>query len=130
MSSLSLSQKYTNENIAFSFFKGLLVSMVLSFGLVVLFAFCLKWFEVLNNYIFAGTMVIKAISAGLGAMVAIKSKSGGLVKGMLFGLVYISLAFVVFSFLAGSFSFDNQTLLDFLSCGIIGAIVGIIKVNR
>ena len=75
-------------------------------------------------------MLIKAISVLFGSMVAIKTKSHGLFKGIVFGLIYIFVAFLVFSFLAGSFVFDNQTLLDFVSCAIVGGIVGVIKVNK
>lgn len=130
MTSFSKTSELSNENVALSFLKGLIVSLLISFALVILFAFCLKWFDIGENYIFVGTMIIKAISAMLGAMVAIKSKSKGLVKGVLFGIIYISIAFIVFSFLAGSFAFDGQTALDFLASAIIGGIVGVIKVNK
>lgn len=130
MSVFSKTGEISNENIAISFLKGLLLSLIISFVLVVVFAFCLKWFEFNENYIFVGTMVIKALSAAAGAYVAIKNQSRGLFKGVAFGIIYIFLAFIVFSFLSGSFNFDKQTLLDFISCAIVGGIVGIIKVNK
>ncbi len=120
----------SNENLIVNFLKGLILSMVISFALVVLFAFLLKWFEISDTYIFAGTMIIKALSVALGAMLALKARSRGLAKGILFGIIYVALAFVTFSALSGSFSFDGQTALDFVSCAIIGGIVGIIKVNK
>ena len=130
MSTFSKSYEVSNENNILSFFKGLIVSLMISFGLVILFAFCLKWFSISEKYIFAGTIAIKAISVFLGALIAIKGKSRGLLKGLLFGLIYITLAFLLFSFLSGSFVFDNQTILDFVSASIVGGIVGIIKVNK
>lgn len=130
MSGYSKGTELSNENNILSFLKGLIISLVISFGLVILFAFCLKWFSISENYIFVGTMAIKALSVFLGALVAIKGKSKGLFKGFLFGIIYISLAFLLFSFLAGSFSFDSQTILDFVSAGVVGGIVGIIKVNK
>ncbi len=118
------------DNLTFSYIKGLIISLLLSFALVVLFAFLIKWISAIEGYIYVGTMVIKAVSSGLGAAVAVKGESRGLVKGVLFGLLYISLAFLVFSFLAGSFTFDSQTVLDFVASAIVGGIVGIIKVNK
>ena len=130
MTSFSKTNQISNENVFLSFFKGLIISLLISLGLVVLFAFSLKWFEINDTFIFIGTMVIKAVSVLIGAMVAIKGKSKGLIKGILFGLIYIFVAFVVFSFLAGGFEFDGQTVLDFVASAIIGGIVGVIKVNK
>jgi len=118
------------DNQTFAYIKGLIISLLLSFALVVLFAFLIKWIAAIEGYIYIGTMFIKAISAGLGAAVAVKGESRGLVKGVFFGLLYITLAFLVFSFLAGSFTFDSQTVLDFIASAIVGGIVGIIKVNK
>ena len=106
------------------------MSIALSFVFVITFAFCLKWFPAIENYIFIGTMLIKIIAVALGAMVAINGESKGLIKGFLFGLVYISFAFFIFSFLAGGFCFDKNTILDFVICAITGSIIGIIKVNK
>lgn len=130
MTSFSRTSELSNENVLLSYLKGLIVSLLISFAFVILFAFCLKWFDISENYIFVGTMIIKVLSAMFGAMVAIKGKSKGLIKGLIFGIVYISIAFIVFSFLAGSFTFDGQTALDFLASSIIGGIVGVIKVNK
>lgn len=130
MTSFSKAHHISNENIVFSFLKGLIVSLLISFALVIFFAFCLKWFDISENNLFIGTMAIKAISVFMGAIVAIKSKSKGLIKGILFGLIYIFLAFVVFSLLAGTFEFDGQTALDFIASAIIGGIVGVVKVNK
>ena len=130
MSIFSNTKTISKENLVASFFKGLIVALLTSFSLVILFAFCLKWFSWLENFLFLGTMFIKIISTLLGALVAIKTNSKGLLKGIAFGLIYITIAFVVFSFLAGSFVFDNQTLLDFIACAIVGGIIGITKVNK
>lgn len=124
------SREISNENIKLNFFKGLIVSLLLSFAFVILFAFCLKWFNFLENYVFLGTMIIKIISVFCGSLIAIKGKSKGLFKGLIFGLLYILLAFLIFSFLAGRFVFDGQTILDFIACAVVGGIVGIIKVNK
>ena len=119
-----------NENLLFSFIKGLIVAMLISFALVILFAFLLKWLSISDQFIFVGTMIIKALSAGFGSFVAVGGESKGLLKGALFGIIYIFCAFLVFSFLSGSFDFDKQTLLDFVSCLLIGGIIGVVKINK
>lgn len=130
MSILTRTKNLQNENIILNFIKGLIISLMISFGLVILFAFILKWSPLLENYIFVGTMLIKILSASVGAILAIKGDSFGLFKGLLFGLIYISFAFIIFSFLAGNFDFDKQTILDYVLCGLTGAIIGVIKVNK
>ena len=130
MSVFTKTRNLSNENFVFSYFKGLILSIVISFAFVILLAFCLKWFPIIENYLFLATMIIKIISTLVGSIIAIKGENGGLIKGVFFGLLYILTSFVIFSFLAGSFNFDNQTILDFIICAITGAIVGIIKVNK
>lgn len=120
----------TNENVFFDFFKGILIASLLSLGLVILAAFCLKWFSIADEYVAPITLLIKGISVFVGAMFAVKGNSKGLLKGVSFGLIYIVVAFIVFSVLAGSMSVGVSTLLDVLFASLLGGIVGIVKVNR
>lgn len=124
------SERISNNNIILDYIKGIIVAMLISLGLVILFAFCLKWFELDNSFLSIGTLIIKAISVFFGGVVAVKGESKGLIKGVLFGIIYIVFALVVFSFLAGSFSVGVGTLLDLVFAVVLGGIVGIIKVNR
>lgn len=120
----------TNENVFFDFFKGILIASLLSLGLVILAAFCLKWFSIADEYVAPITLLIKGTSVFVGAMFAVKGNSKGLLKGVSFGLIYIVVAFIVFSVLAGSMSVGVSTLLDVLFASLLGGIVGIVKVNR
>ncbi len=126
----SKTETLSNENIIFDFFKGLLVATLLSLGFVILFAFCMKWFMIADEFIAPITLVIKGVSVISGSAIAIKGKSKGLIKGMMFGVIYILLAFVVFSMLAGTFSIGLNTLLDVAFASLLGGIVGIVKVNK
>ncbi len=119
-----------NENILLSYLKGLIVSMLVSFALIIFLAFSLKWFDLSESLISPLNLAIKTISVLVGAVVAIKGKNKGLIKGAIFGFLYILLAFASFSALAQSFSFDLSLLLDILFASVAGGIVGIIKVNR
>lgn len=126
----SKTKNISNENYVFDFIKGLIVSVLLSLALVVGFALCLKWFNIDEKAIVPVTFAIKYISVIVGSIIGVKAESKGLVKGGLFGLFYSLLSFVVFSVLSNSFTFDLTTLLDIASAILLGAIVGIIKVNR
>ena len=117
-------------NLILSYLKGLIVSMLVSFALVILLAFSLKWFSMSEKLISPLNLAIKTISVLIGSCIAVKGESRGLLKGVLFGFLYISLAFVSFSFLANTFSMDLSLILDVLFACIAGGIVGIIKVNK
>lgn len=119
-----------SNNLLLNFLKGLIVSMLISFGLIILLAFCLKWFSFNEKYITSLNLAIKTISVLVGSSIAIKGESKGLVKGVCFGLLYIFVAFVSFSILAKTFSMDLSFLLDVVFSCLAGGLVGIIKVNR
>ena len=118
------------ENLVLGFLKGLIISMLVSFGLIIILAFSLKWFSISESLIYPLNLVIKAISVIIGSCIAIKGKTKGLLKGVVFGILYVFLAFTCFSFLSKSFIFDLSLFLDILSACIAGGVVGIIKVNK
>lgn len=118
-----------NKNNIISFLIGLVVSVILSLALVIVLAFALKWFLIDEKFIVPLNLAIKVISVLVGAGIAVKGSSKGLIKGVMFGLLYIILAFGLFSILAHSFSIDLSLLLDVACTCLAGGIVGIIKVN-
>lgn len=118
------------ENVVLDFVKGLIVAILISFALIVVFALILKWLDLSDNWIVPITLVIKGVSVLFGSIVAIRGKSKGLIKGVVFGLLYTFFAFLIFGLLAKNFTFDLGLLLDFAFTMLLGAIVGIIKVNR
>ena len=130
MFSFSKTEKFSNENVVFSFVKGLIVATLISLGLIVLFAFCFGWFSLPDASIVPVNLAIKGLSVLVGSLIAVSGNSKGLLKGFVFGLCYVVVAFVVFSLLAGTFSFELSVLLDMAFAGLLGGIVGIIKVNK
>ena len=104
--------------------------MMISFALVIFLAFSLKWFSLNEKFIMPFNLAIKTISVLIGSLVAIKGDSKGLLKGVIFGLLYIMLAFFSFSFLSKNFAFDLSFFMDILFACIAGGTVGVIKVNR
>ena len=129
--SFAKSKSYSKEgNILTNYMKGLIVSMLISFVLVILLACALKWFSLSENLISPLNLAIKTICVLIGSIIAIKGESKGLIKGIIFGVLYVLLAFVSFSFLSKNFTFDLSLLLDVLFASIAGGTVGIIKVNR
>ena len=130
MFGIAKSEKITNENLIYNYLKGLIVAMLFSFAVIFLFAYCLKWFDFNRPAITTIVLAIKGVSVLIGAAVAVKGETMGLIKGAMFGLIYILLAFTIFSFISGSFDFNISGILDGFFAMLVGGIVGIVKVNR
>ncbi len=110
--------------------KGTMVSLCISLSLVLIFAFLLKFTNIPAGSIKPVNQVIKGISVFAGVFVGMrKIKELGLVSGLVIGVLYTILAFLVFSILGGCFVFDLSLLTDIVFGAIIGAICGIICVN-
>lgn len=110
--------------------KGALIALSISLIGILIFAFFIKYVAIPTEAIKPVNQVIKGISLLLGTFVALKKVNQmGLVNGLLIGLSYTLLAFVVFSILDGRFEFSRTLINDLLFGAIIGAICGIIAVN-
>lgn len=111
------------------FLKGLVVALIITFACILVFALIIKFANLNDSVIVPINLIIKALSVAIGTIIFTKSKTGGLKKGMIFALSYITLAFVIFSALAGNFIFEISLLLDYVFAIIVGVIVGVIRVN-
>ena len=122
--------KLKNNNILMAILKGSLIAVVVSLVGILFFAFIIKMFGITDQFLKPVNQIIKGISILLGVFGGLKAyKEKGLVLGLVIGLVYTLLAFLVFSTLNGNFKFDKSLLTDVLFGGIMGAISGIIAVN-
>ena len=107
-----------------------MIALCISLVLVLVFAFLLKFTNIPDSAISPVNHVIKGVSIFLGVFIGLKKcKELGLVSGLLIGFIYTLLAFLVFSILSGSFTFNITLLTDIVFGAIIGAICGIISVN-
>lgn len=110
--------------------KGSLVALCISLVGILIFAFILKFADISDGAIRPINQIIKGVSILVGVFVAMrKVDKMGLVGGLLIGVFYTIIAFVVFSILDKNFSFNLTLLNDLLFGGIMGAICGIIAVN-
>ncbi len=110
--------------------KGSLVALSVSLVGILIFAFFIKYVAVPTEAIKPVNQVIKGISLLVGTFVALKKVNQmGLINGLLIGLCYTVIAFLVFSILDGNFEFNKTLVNDLLFGGIIGGICGVIAVN-
>lgn len=126
--SATLSNK--ENNLFFALLKGALVALCVSLVGILIFAFIIKYVAISTNAIRPINQVIKGISVLVGTFVGMrKVNKMGLIGGLLIGLIYTLIAFIVFSILDGNFCFDLTLLNDIAFGAIMGGICGIIAVN-
>lgn len=104
-----------------------IIAVIVSLGLILIFALLIKWFNWSDNIITPVNIVIKLVSIAVGVLIATKSGEKRMLKGTLVGLSYILVSFIVFSLLIGKFSFGVDNVWDLLLGVVGGGIIGIIN---
>lgn len=110
---------------------GTIFALCASLVLVLALAFCLRFFGFSENALNIIVEIIKGVSILVGTFWALKhTKEMGLLSGILIGLGFTVVSFLVFSVLDGfTFDFSNTFLTNIIFGSIIGGISGIIAVN-
>lgn len=116
-------------NYVFEITATVFVALIFSLILVVIAAFAIKLFNLDDGAIVIINQVIKGVSILLACLICLKLPNNGWLRGFIVGIIYIALAFVVFSLLNGSFEFGLTLLNDAVLGGVSGLISGIIAVN-
>ncbi|MBR2967601.1 MAG: TIGR04086 family membrane protein [Clostridia bacterium] len=122
-------QQTKNGGAFFETIVTIFVAVIFSLIFVVIAAAAIKLFNIADSAILIINQVIKSISILIAILICFKKSNGGWIRGFVVGLVYVLLAFVVFSLLSGEFIFDLSLLNDAALCGVSGLISGIIAVN-
>lgn len=112
------------------YLSGLLISISITLVLILLFAILIRYFNIPDNIIFPINQVIKVISLIVGIMFILKKQpQNGLIKGVIVGLLYYVLSFIIFSILQGNIAFNLNNLWDLLLTSLMGGLIGLIAVN-
>lgn len=126
----AISKSNKDRSFLLAILKGSLVALCISLVGILIFAFIIKFVAISDKAIRPINQIIKAISVLVGTFVGLrKLDKMGLVGGLLIGIVYTIVAFLVFSALDGTFNVNITLLNDVLFGSIMGAISGIIAVN-
>lgn len=130
MKAKTLKSEKQNSTAWLAIAKGVVCGLCVSLVGILLFAFILRFSSISDKVIAPVNEVIKGVSIFFGVFVGLrKHKKMGLLNGILIGFLFTIVAFLVFSLLDGTFSFDRTLLNDIVFGSIIGAICGIICVN-
>ena len=105
-----------------------IVGLVVSIILILLFALIIRLFGIPEEAIRPVNIAIKALSIFIGIFVGIKNSGAVAIKGIIIGLLYYLISFLLFSTLSGSFSILNVKIADVVFAIIAGLIGSIVKV--
>ena len=112
-------------------FKGVLISLVVSFVLLAIFAIVLTYTSVSENTIVPVIIVVTGISILVGTILeSRKIVKNGIGLGGLIGLVYVLILYIISSLLNADFSINMQSFILILVAIFSGMIGGIIGVNN
>lgn len=127
---MSIKSSGIKSNLLISIIKGTLLAVSTTLILILLFALLIRFFDISDSLIFPINQVIKIISLFLGILSLLKNNNEkGFIKGILLGLVYFVLSFIVFSILQGAINFKIENLYDGIITMFMGGLIGIILVN-
>lgn len=130
MNSVTSENQKNNGSFFVVLLKGSLISLSMSLILVLIFAFLLRFIAISDSLIKPINQIIKCASILIGTFIALKKyRQMGLISGLLIGVIYTVISFLVFSILDGNFEFGKTLVNDIFFGSITGAISGIIAVT-
>ncbi len=109
--------------------KAIILALIFSLVLILAASLIVKLANIETDYLPIINQVIKGVSILAACLICLKTPTGGWARGIIIGIIYIALAFVVFSLLNGKFTFDLSILNDLAIGSVTGLISGIIAVN-
>lgn len=119
----------SSNNLFLQALKAIVISLIFSLFCILIFAIILNVFSLPNAVIKPVNYLIKSLSVFLGAYFTISGERGAF-KGFIIGTIIILICFLVFSITSCNFSIDVSFIWDLLLGGVIGAITGIVAVNK
>jgi len=116
--------------LALKILKAVIIAMLVSLAGILIMAFVVQWLSIDARFISIINQVIKGVAILTACFIALKRTKNGAFVGLAVGLIYIALAFVVFSLLDNNTWSLGLTLFNDVILGAItGFIAGIITVN-
>lgn len=110
--------------------KGIGFSLIITFTLLLILATLLTYTSLPENASKIAVIVINGISVLIGSRISIKNhKSKGLLKGGIFGFLYIFVMYLISSTINLDFSLNIESIYMIIFSIISGMVGGIIAIN-
>ena len=119
-----------NKNLI-SIFKGVVISLVTTFILLIIFAAILTFTNIQENTISPVVIIITAVSLLIGSTIGNrKIQKNGLLNGAMVGLIYILFLYLISSILNGNFSLNLASIIMIIVSIFFGILGGVVAVNK
>lgn len=127
-----ITEKFSNSG---NNIKKILIGSLISFAItiigLIIFACLLTYTSIQESTIPTVTIIITAMSILIGSTIVMSTqKKNGIINGAVIGLIYILAIYLLSSIIEKDFSINTNSIIMIVSCGLAGAIGGIIGVNK
>lgn len=110
--------------------KGSAFSILITLIGLLIYSIILSYTSVAESTIPTIIIIITGISILIGSTISTANiKKNGIVNGILVGLIYISLIYLLSSIITGNFLLNINSIIMIIVSGLTGAVGGIIGVN-
>lgn len=106
-----------------------LLAVIMCLIMILIFAIIAKFCPVPDSVILPVNIMIKVISVTFGVIFGLKTAEHGAIKGLLTGMLFSLVTYLLFSIINNDFSADWTLLIDSVVLIVEGIISGIIVVN-
>ncbi|MEG1519706.1 MAG: TIGR04086 family membrane protein [Clostridia bacterium] len=124
-----MSKNKNETSLTLCVLKGIVVGLVVSLMLTLILALLTSFTEIDDKYVNIIQVVIKQIAVVIATFIAVTKEHCGWLTGLLSGVFFSTIAFIVYSLIGGEFVFDQALGLNIVFSCIIGTVSGIISVN-
>lgn len=118
-----------SKGYVFEIVKATIIALIFALVAVLASALVVKLFTVSDSAIPIINQCIKSVSVFIGCIFSLKKPNNGWLRGIICGLIFSAVSFVVFSALDSNFVFGLGLLNDCVLGAVTGMISGIISVN-
>lgn len=119
-----------NKNLI-SIIKGVTISLIATFILLIIFAAILTYTNIQENTIAPVVIIITAVSLLIGSTIGNrKIQKNGLLNGAMVGLIYILFLYLISSILNGNFSLNIASIIMIIVSIFFGILGGVVAVNK
>lgn len=113
----------------FEMVKAVIIGLIISLAAILLTALLIKVLNIADGVIPIINQVIKGVSILVACLLCLRLPNNGWIRGIIVGILYVALSYVVFSLLAKNFEFGLFLLNDFAIGAVTGMISGVIASN-
>lgn len=111
--------------------KGSAFSIIITLIGLLVYSIILSYTSVSESTIPTIVIIITAISILIGSTISTSNiKRNGIINGMLVGIIYITIIYLLSSIVTGNFLLNSTSIIMIIASVLTGALGGIIGVNK